>query len=158
MAGVQLSRADAEGGRLPPMCMECGAPATTEVTKKYSTDQVPLVDPFPAFLFPILFPIWLFLAVAKLVSWSSAKRMAVRTPLCRKHAHRWFTSSPLEAKSITDETIVLAGVSEEFAGAWTRQGVADRSNDGDRVKVRCPSCRSLNDETAKFCDQCGAVL
>jgi len=26
------------------------------------------------------------------------------------------------------------------------------------VKVRCPGCRALNDETAKFCDQCGASL
>lgn len=26
------------------------------------------------------------------------------------------------------------------------------------VKVRCPSCRALNDEDAKFCDQCGSPL
>lgn len=26
------------------------------------------------------------------------------------------------------------------------------------VKVRCPGCRALNDEAAKFCDQCGAAL
>jgi hypothetical protein len=26
------------------------------------------------------------------------------------------------------------------------------------VKVRCPKCRALNDETAKFCNQCGAPL
>jgi len=26
------------------------------------------------------------------------------------------------------------------------------------VKVRCPKCRALNDETAKFCNQCGAPV
>jgi hypothetical protein len=26
------------------------------------------------------------------------------------------------------------------------------------VKVRCPKCRALNDEAAKFCNQCGAPL
>ena len=26
------------------------------------------------------------------------------------------------------------------------------------VKVRCPKCRALNDETAKFCNNCGAAL
>lgn len=27
-----------------------------------------------------------------------------------------------------------------------------------QVKIRCPKCQSLNDETAKFCSQCGSVL
>jgi hypothetical protein len=26
------------------------------------------------------------------------------------------------------------------------------------VKVRCPACRTLNDEDAKFCDECGKPL
>lgn len=26
------------------------------------------------------------------------------------------------------------------------------------VKVRCPKCRALNDEDARFCDQCGSPL
>lgn len=26
------------------------------------------------------------------------------------------------------------------------------------VKVRCPKCRALNDEAAKFCNQCGAAV
>jgi hypothetical protein len=28
----------------------------------------------------------------------------------------------------------------------------------EQVKVRCRQCKSLNDEDAKFCDQCGAEL
>ncbi len=40
----------------------------------------------------------------------------------------------------------------------------DKNNDKDDaepreiVRVRCPSCRTLNDEDAKFCDNCGAAL
>lgn len=26
------------------------------------------------------------------------------------------------------------------------------------IKIRCPKCRALNDEAARFCDQCGAEL
>ena len=38
-----------------------------------------------------------------------------------------------------------------------------RESSGDNapaegVKVRCPHCRALNDETAKFCGQCGQAL
>ena len=29
---------------------------------------------------------------------------------------------------------------------------------GTVVKVRCPKCRALNDESAKFCNNCGAAL
>jgi len=28
----------------------------------------------------------------------------------------------------------------------------------DVVKVRCQSCRTLNDENAKFCDECGKAM
>lgn len=36
----------------------------------------------------------------------------------------------------------------------------ERSDDKPReiVRVRCPNCRTLNDEDAKFCDNCGAAL
>jgi hypothetical protein len=27
-----------------------------------------------------------------------------------------------------------------------------------QVKIRCPACKSLNDETAKFCSQCGSAI
>jgi hypothetical protein len=30
--------------------------------------------------------------------------------------------------------------------------------DEPAVKIRCRGCRELNDERAKFCDQCGAAL
>ena len=120
MADIQLSRADAQGSRLPAICMQCGAPATDEI---------------------------------------QAKTMTVRTPLCAKHAHGWFTWSTLEAKAITDESIVLKGVSEQFVQAWQQQQQhVDRPQQEVVVRVRCQSCQALNAEAAKFCDQCGTAI
>ncbi len=111
MAEVHISRIDAEkGGRLPAICMKCGAPAITEVTTKYSTDPNPLPP-----------EAWIILKLVRLITWSSAKKMAVQTPLCHKHAHQWITWSEPTAKSITDDSIVLEGVSEQFAEAWRKQ-------------------------------------
>jgi rRNA maturation endonuclease Nob1 len=31
-------------------------------------------------------------------------------------------------------------------------------NPQPQVKVRCQKCQGLNDETAKFCNQCGAAI
>ena len=37
--------------------------------------------------------------------------------------------------------------------------IGDRLDAPDpQVKVRCQKCQSLNDETAKFCNQCGAAI
>jgi hypothetical protein len=127
------------------------------VATKYSTDQAPL-PPDPVLGGCLLFPLWMVIALLKLISWSSARTMTVRTPLCDKHAHGWFTRSTLTAKSITDGSIVLAGVSDQFAQAWDQQRKTDRPGGQDVVKVRCRSCQSLNDETAKFCGQCGAAI
>jgi len=156
MAEVQLTRTDAEGGCLPRICMQCGALATDEVQKEYTTDEVALHPPPPE---PMgCFVLWPILALLKLISWSAAKTMTVRTPLCRKHAHGWFTRSNLKAKAITDNSIVLTGVCDQFAQAWEKQRETDRPRERNVVKVRCRNCQSLNDEVAKFCNQCGAVL
>lgn len=167
MAQVQLSRADAQGGQLPRLCMQCGEPATETVERKYSTDKADLMPPPPE---PvgclIVMPIVL---LAKFVSWSTSKSMVVRTPLCQKHAHGWFRRNTLDAAAITDESIIISGVSEPFAQAWeSRRPVEAPLNlHGDRapdrahreiVKVRCRSCQALNDEKAKFCNQCSAAM
>ncbi len=57
---------------------------------------------------------------------------------------------------------------------WTRMGggmvqdalgevglakkLEDRLDDPAEIKVRCTKCHALNDEAAKFCDQCGAAM
>jgi ribosomal protein L40E len=156
MAEVQLTWAEVQGGNLPAICMQCGAPATDMVSKKYTTDKVDLVPPPPE---PVgclvLFPI---IGLLKLVSWSQAKTMTVRTPLCHKHAHGWFVWSSLDATSITDEAIVITGVSDQFAQAWQEQRAANHGQERHVVKVRCRKCEALNTESARFCDQCGASL
>jgi hypothetical protein len=43
-------------------------------------------------------------------------------------------------------------------GAVSRVTDALQEKQRPVVKVRCPKCRSLNDETAKFCNNCGAAL
>lgn len=47
----------------------------------------------------------------------------------------------------------------EFANRAVERISAD-NDDKPReiVRVRCPNCRTLNDEDAKFCDNCGAAL
>jgi hypothetical protein len=134
VAEVQLYRGNAEGGGLPPNCMQCGAPATTEVLKKYCTDSVhllPPIGPEVGLIGCLLFPLWLVIALLKLVSWSTAQTMSVRTPLCHQHAHGWFTSSTLVAKSIAAERIVLGGVSDEFAQAWHKRSMIGPSRNDE---------------------------
>jgi hypothetical protein len=56
---------------------------------------------------------------------------------------------------------------------WARTGgklvgdaIAELQRDGDdnddddepEIKVRCRACKALNDENARFCDQCGAEM
>lgn len=54
---------------------------------------------------------------------------------------------------------------------WARTGgkligdaIAEIKRDGDNdddepeIKVRCHACKALNDEDARFCDQCGAEM
>lgn len=156
MAELKLTRTDADSGRLPRLCMQCGAPAADEIHKKYSTDQTDFVPPPDEPVGCLI--IWPILGVLKLISWSVAKTMTVRTPLCHKHAHGWFAWSTLEAKAICDDSILLTGVSDQFVQAWEKQRETEVRRAPSVVKVRCRSCQSLNDEAAKFCNQCGAAL
>jgi hypothetical protein len=40
----------------------------------------------------------------------------------------------------------------------TMRSAAVSATTKDVVKVRCPQCRTLNDEDARFCDQCGKPM
>jgi hypothetical protein len=156
MAELRLSRADAQGGRLPRICMQCGAPATDEAARKYTTDQVHVPPPPDEPVGCLM--VWPILGLLKLFSASNARTMTVHTPLCHRHAHGWFTWNTLEAKEITDEQIVLTGVSDVFVLAWEDRRPAEPPKPGEVVRVRCRSCAALNDESAKFCNQCGNAL
>ena len=44
-----------------------------------------------------------------------------------------------------------------WPAAWSgrRRGLPGWAERPQEVKVRCPHCKALNDETDKFCGQCG---
>ncbi len=159
MAEITLSRADAHTpGRLPHLCMQCGEPATTVKSRKYSTDNMDVPPPVdePG----CLFVIWPIVLLIKLVSWASSISMKVQTPLCHKHAHSWFAWNTLEAKAITDQQIILTGVSEEFAAAWEKgaegEGISFPQAAGP-AKF-CGGCGTPRKVDARFCEQCGRGL
>jgi RNA polymerase subunit RPABC4/transcription elongation factor Spt4 len=63
--------------------------------------------------------------------------------------------------------IILAGVinlqpTKEDASALpevkVRESEATESVGGRGIQVRCRNCKQLNDETAKFCNKCGAAM
>lgn len=155
MAEAEFTHEDALSGDLPSLCMKCGQPATAWVDKDYTTDQVHAFPPPDALGCLILGPI---LGLLKLFSWSAAKTMTVRTPLCEKHSKGWFTAASFTAKTITDDRITLTGVSDQFAAAWNEQRRLNRSNGNEVIKIRCRNCQALNDESAKFCSQCGKEI
>lgn len=155
MAEIHLTRAESDGVDFPRLCMQCGEPATEDILKKYTTDNVDVIPPPEPVGCFILGPILLLL---KLFSWSAAKTMTVRTPLCHKHAHGWFAWSSLSAASITDDAIVIQGVSDQFARQWSRQRKVIHPAGPTLVKIRCRSCQALNDEAAKYCGQCGTAI
>lgn len=157
MADIRLTEAEATGTDLPKCCMDCGAPSTTVSERSYSTDTVTLLPPIldGGVIGVLLLPLWGCLAIIKLVSWSSARTMTVRAPLCDKHAHGWFVTSPVEMKSITDSELVLTGVADAFAEAWARR--AARIEMASDLR-RCRYCATINAPYGRFCTQCGAVI
>lgn len=51
----------------------------------------------------------------------------------------------------------------QTAGGLVKDALAEVRPDGAAeqvavVKVRCPKCKALNDEDARFCKQCGATM
>lgn len=59
------------------------------------------------------------------------------------------------AGGMTNDVLSDVGLANAAEKALNRIG-GDETK--DVVKVRCRSCQALNDEQAKFCDQCGAAL
>jgi hypothetical protein len=60
------------------------------------------------------------------------------------------------AGGMANDTLSEIGLAKSAEQALNRLGDDDESK--QVVKVRCRACQALNDEQAKFCDQCGAAL
>jgi hypothetical protein len=137
MAKIHLSRFDAERkGRLPPTCIRCGRPATAEVVRQFGApradfDNLLVFRPFRS----ILGILWLFAGLSWMANLfrTSARGMMVRLPFCDLHKPGWFRGIGIRAASMTDEAIVLGGVSEEFVTALARHRAAN--HDGWRQEV-----------------------
>ena len=92
MASIRLDWAEARGGDLPMICPTCGDDATEWQERKLSTVR-------PGFFCTIR---------------TSVK---VRLPTCRRHrVWSWNAFLRVRAKSITDDSITLGQVSEDFVG------------------------------------------
>lgn len=64
------------------------------------------------------------------------------------------------AGGMADDTLQEVGLAkkaEDFLDSMAN-GTSAGTPPSEVVKIRCRSCQALNDEQAKFCDQCGAVL
>ncbi len=65
----------------------------------------------------------------------------------------------LDPKKARDDlapyTDALGGMARDAVDAFKGEGEPPEEQ---KVMVRCRACRALNDETAKFCSQCGAAL
>jgi len=78
MAKVRLGRFEAEEGRVPRVCMRCGAPATTQRERNFRWTP-PWIG---VLIFAGLLP---YIIVARIME----KRMRVVVPLCEVHQHHW---------------------------------------------------------------------
>ncbi len=97
MPEVRLYASEADSTRLPPVCMRCGAPATTYDVKKFSWH-----------------PPWVYLLILGgllpliIVSLIVTKRMTVRGPFCDTHRNHWTWRSWLSGLSLL--ALVVFGV------------------------------------------------
>lgn len=78
MPSLSLSRFEATEGRLPRMCMQCGAEAVTERKKNFSWHPQWVI-------ILILVNLLIYVVVAMVLT----KRMSVRAPFCDKHQNHW---------------------------------------------------------------------
>src|SRR5262245_51584716 len=78
MATVRLARYEVEERLLPPVCMKCGAPATSPQRKSFSW-----YPPWVNIL--ILAGVLPFVIVAAVLT----KRIIIHAPFCDEHRHHW---------------------------------------------------------------------
>lgn len=114
MAEVRLGRVEAEQGKLPAVCMRCGAPATTTRRRRFRWR--------PAWVLALLFfGVLPYIIVAMILD----KEMRVVLPLCAAHANhftvraRWVWGIALMLVAILG-VLLLGGiyVSETLGGAF----------------------------------------
>ncbi|MGQ9591016.1 MAG: hypothetical protein ACUVYA_12050 [Planctomycetota bacterium] len=80
----------------------------------------------------------------------------------RKDVEPWSRMAGGVADDALSEVDVVKKLAESLDRTSGRPAEAPDGREpaatGPPVKVRCRSCRALNDEDARFCDQCGAEI
>jgi hypothetical protein len=73
----------------------------------------------------------------------------------REDVKPWSQMAGGVANDALEEIEVIHKLADGFAAA---NGPRDRDTAVASIKIRCRKCQALNDETARFCDQCGAAI
>jgi hypothetical protein len=115
MPKVRLRRYEAEDGRLPRVCMCCGAPSDVEKIKTFSW-----TPPWVGFL--ILLSILPYIIVALVLT----QRCRARVPLCNQHSNHW--SWRVLATLLSFFAIIVVGV-----GAVVLMSAAAGKQGGDTL-------------------------
>jgi hypothetical protein len=96
MATVRLGRFEVEQGRLPSVCMACGAPATVRKSKRFAWH--------PSWVWLLLFAGLLPLIIVAAIL---TKRMTLLAPFCEQHKRYFFLRN--DAMGISLVLLVLLG-------------------------------------------------
>ena len=112
MAQLMLERYEAEGGRLPSLCMRCGEPATLTKTKKFSWH--------PSWVYLLLL---VNLLVCLIVALIMTKRVTVPVPLCEKHKNQFLWPTLLGVAALL---LLLGALFGGVALAGALEEVLDR--------------------------------
>lgn len=98
MATVHLMCVEAEQGLLPPVCMQCGEPATENEAKSFSWH-----------------PSWAWLLFGILGALLTQKKCVVRAPFCQDHRDHWRWRNKVTGGLIIAPLLVSLGVIALFA-------------------------------------------
>lgn len=97
MPTLTLSRAEADSGNLPAVCLRCGAPATGFDRKRFAWH--------PPWVFALIFFPLPMIIVALILT----KRMSVRAPFCAQHHKHWTRRNWLIGGSLLVLALLVAG-------------------------------------------------
>jgi hypothetical protein len=144
MAQVRLARTEAKNN-LPDICVVCGAPATVRRVRRFtwgslwylivimmgvSCSIMPACGLLATDSFLVvgvislgIISFWITMAVF-LIS-----RVSLRLPFCNAHNEFW-AHGTIEAREITQDRLVLFGVSQAFADAVTSQHLSAPPSQG----------------------------
>jgi hypothetical protein len=111
-------------GRLPPVCIRCGNPAAREIVRRFGR-RPDDTDGLASHLNGVVGLLWNVVGLARMLH-KTGRAVQVRLPLCARHLPGWFRRPGVWAVAITDDAIVLGGVSDGFMTALAGHREANR--------------------------------